>query len=81
MPLPPPTPSTEGRRDRHVPREIGQIVRALEDQGPAGREELAVLVGGKYWETERFDRALRLAISDGVVTRLSDGRYTVGGRR
>ena len=56
MPLPPPPPSTEGHRDRDVPREIGQIVRALEDRGPADRDELAGLVGGKYWGDERFDR-------------------------
>jgi hypothetical protein len=36
---------------------MGQIVRALEAQGPQRLDELAGLVGAAYWEAGRFDRA------------------------
>ena len=45
MPMPPPKASTEGRRDRQVFHEMGQIVRALEHQGPQTPDELETLVG------------------------------------
>ena len=73
-PMPPPKASTEGPRDRHVHHEIGQLVRALQGQGPQRPEELAVLVGSDYWDKNRFDRALALAVSDGLITRQGDGR-------
>ena len=59
MPMPPPKASTEGRRDRQVFHEMGQIVRALEAQGPGTPDELAARVGAAYWEQDRFDRARR----------------------
>jgi hypothetical protein len=74
MPMPPPKASTEGRRDRQVFHEMGQIVRALEDQGPCLPDELAATVGARYWEADRFDRALAFAIADGLVVRAADGR-------
>ena len=40
-PMPPPKASTEGPRDRHVHHEIGQLVRALQGQGPQRPDELA----------------------------------------
>ena len=49
MPMPPPKASTESRRDRHVFHEMGQIVRALEDQGAQTRDDLAGHVGASYW--------------------------------
>jgi hypothetical protein len=67
MPMPPPKATTESPRDRQVFHEMGQIVRALEDTGPCGPEQLAELVGARYWEAGRFDRALSLAVSDGLV--------------
>jgi len=73
MPMPPPKASTEGRRDRQVFHEMGQIVRALEAQGPSAPEELATRVGAAYWEQDRFDRALAFAVADGLVSRGSDG--------
>jgi hypothetical protein len=73
-PMPPPKASTEGPRDRHVTYEIGQLVRALQAQGPQSPEELGALVGDAYWESERFDRALVLAVSDGLITRQGDGK-------
>jgi hypothetical protein len=72
-PMPPPKPSTEGPRDRHVHYEIGQLVRALQTTGPKPPEELGEIVGSAFWEPNRFDRALALAVSDGLVTRRGDG--------
>jgi hypothetical protein len=73
MPMPPPKASTEGPRDRQVFHEMGQIVRALEEQGPQSVEDLARLVGAAYWEGGRFDRALSFAVADGLVVRSGDG--------
>ena len=76
MPMPPPKPTTEGRRDRQVFHEIGQIVRALEVEGPQEVESLRTLVGGRWWEEGRFERALALAAADGMVHHTADGRVT-----
>ncbi len=73
MPMPPPKASTEGRRDRHVFHEMGQIVRALEVNGPQTTDALADEVGASYWEQDRFARALSFAVADGLVTKASDG--------
>ena len=77
MPMPPPKASTEGRRDRQVFHEMGQIVRALEEEGPQTPERLAEIVGARFWEKSRFDRALALAASDGLVVRTAEGTLTV----
>ena len=77
--MPPPKPSTEGKRDRQVFHEMGQIVRALEARGPQRPDELARLVGADFWEAARFDRALALAVSDGLVYRTSDGSVAASG--
>ena len=74
-PMPPPKPSTEGPRDRQVFHEMGQIVRALEAHGPAAAEELRDIVGGRWWEEHRFERALAMAASDGLVHRTDDGSF------
>jgi hypothetical protein len=73
MPMPPPKASTEGKRDRHVFHEMGQIVRALEVNGPQSPDRLAELVGAAYWEHDRFDRALAFAVTDGLAYRTPDG--------
>jgi hypothetical protein len=78
MPMPPPKPSTEGRRDRQVFHEMGQLVRALEANGPQQPEQLAHLVGADYWEKGRFERALSLAASDGLIVRTADGSLVAG---
>jgi hypothetical protein len=70
--MPPPKATTESPRDRQVFHEMGQIVRALEDQGPARPEELERLVGAQYWEHGRFAKAIALAVSDGLVFRGPD---------
>jgi hypothetical protein len=77
MPMPPPKPTTEGRRDRQVFHEMGQIVRALKTEGPQQPDELARLLGAAYWEAGRYDRALALAVSDGLVHRTNDGALAV----
>ena len=73
MPMPPPKPTTESRRDRQVFHEMGQIVRALESEGPQTPDGLALILGARFWEPDRFDRALALAVSDGLVVRGADG--------
>ncbi|MGH3306476.1 MAG: hypothetical protein ACRDOX_02220 [Nocardioides sp.] len=73
MPMPPPKPSTEGRRDRQVFHEMGQLVRAVETNGPTDPDQLSALVGAAYWEPHRFDRALALSIADGLLVRTADG--------
>jgi hypothetical protein len=60
---------TEGVMDRHVLHEVGQVIRALEANGPRTEEELAVLVGAPYWERDRFRRALSFMLGDGLVER------------
>jgi hypothetical protein len=74
MPMPPPRPSTEGRHERQVAHEMGQIVRALEANGPLPPERLAELVGATYWDPDRFDRALTFVVADGLAHRTSEGR-------
>jgi hypothetical protein len=74
MPMPPPKASTEGKRDRQVFHEMGQIVRALEANGPQAPDRIVELVGATYWEHDRFERALAFVVQDGLVYRTSDGR-------
>ena len=76
MPMPPPKASTEGRRDRQVFHEMGQLVRALEGQGPQTSDDLQQLVGAAYWEGDRFHRALAFAVADGLVVIGPDERLT-----
>jgi hypothetical protein len=75
MPMPPPKASTESPRDRQVFHEMGQIVRALEAQGPQRLDDLAHLVGAAYWEAGRFDRAVAFAAADGLVVESDDDRW------
>ena len=79
MPMPPPKPTTEGPRDRQVFHEMGQLVRALEARGPMPAEELGILVGADFWEAGRFDRALALATSDGLIHRTAEGSVSAAG--
>jgi hypothetical protein len=75
MPMPPPKASTEGPRDRQVFHEMGQIVRALETNGPQPVDDLKRIVGADYWEHSRFDRALAMAAGDGLVHRTDEGTF------
>ena len=74
MPMPPPKATTESPRDRQVFHEMGQIVRALEEQGPQSLEDLSRLVGATYWEGGRFDRAVSFAVADGLVVQDAEDR-------
>jgi hypothetical protein len=71
--MPPPKSSTESPRDRQVNHEITQIVRALNARGAQSAEDLRALVGADYWDAHRFDRALALSVSDGLVVRDAEG--------
>jgi hypothetical protein len=77
MPMPPPKASTESPRDRQVFHEMGQIVRALEAQGPQRLDDLARLVGAPFWESGRFERALAFAAADGLVIEGEGDRWQV----
>lgn len=55
--------------------EIVSIERALHDHGPTERAELARLVGARYWGPGVFGEALRQAVQDGAVRRLSRRVY------
>jgi hypothetical protein len=76
-PMPPPKATTEGPGDRQVVHEITQLIRALQANGPQRPEELAGLVGARYWDEGRFDRAVAMAAADGYVVRANDGRLSV----
>jgi hypothetical protein len=51
------------------------ISRALAERGPTERDQLYEIVGGRYWGPGRFRRALREAIDEGRVRRLSRNTY------
>jgi hypothetical protein len=75
MPMPPPRPSTEGR-DRILEHEVAQVLRALRTEGPQSSDDLATLVGARFWEPGRFERAVVDAITNGRIIQLNDGRYS-----
>jgi hypothetical protein len=59
--------------DRHMLHEVGQVVRALEANGACTEEELAVLVGAPYWESNRFRRVLTFMKSDRLLAQDASG--------
>jgi hypothetical protein len=75
MPMPPPRPTTE-RRDRLVEHEVAQVLRALRSEGPQSSEDLAELVGARFWEPGRFERAVLEAVTSGRIIQLNDGLYS-----
>jgi hypothetical protein len=70
-------PDAPAGLDRHLLREVGQVVRALEANGRCTEEELAVLVGAPYWERNRYHRVLEFMKSDGLVTQDETGVLTL----
>jgi MFS family permease len=56
-------------------REIAAISQALDEHGATERQELARLVGARYWGPGRFRAALREAIEDGSARRLSRSTF------
>jgi hypothetical protein len=63
-----------GAQDEVLDAEIETIARAVEDQGPIPVEELEEAVAAKYWGPGRFRGALREAIREERVQRVSRGR-------
>ena len=66
-------PRREATLDRHLLHEMGQLIRALEANGPRTEEELALLVGAPYWERQRFQQALGVMLGDGMLRRDGSG--------
>jgi hypothetical protein len=61
--------------DEQIDREIEAIDRALREQGPADRDELARRVRARRWGPGRFGNALREAVEEGRAKRLSRDAY------
>jgi len=61
--------------------EIEAIERALSENGPMDREELARLVGARYWGPGVFAEALRQAVIDDGARRVSRTMYGPPDRR
>ncbi len=57
-------------------REIEAISHALDEHGATRRDELARMVGARYWGPGRFPAAVREAVAEGRARRLS--RTTLG---
>jgi MFS family permease len=64
--------------EQDLDREIDVIARALDEHGPTERDALAELVGARYWGPGRFRAALREAVDEGRVQRLSRSIYAPG---
>jgi MFS family permease len=56
-------------------KEILAIERALHEHGPTDREELARMLGSRYWGPGAFAEALRQAVAEGGARRLSRRVY------
>jgi hypothetical protein len=61
--------------EQDLDREIDEIARALDERGPTDRDELATLVGSRYWGPGRFRAALREIVNEGGAKRLSRDTY------
>ncbi len=55
--------------------QVETIESVLRDHGPAGRAELARLVGARYWGPGLFNAALTRSLVRGAVLRTSRGTY------
>jgi len=55
--------------------EILAIQRALDEHGPTERQELADLVGARYWGPGVFRETLREATANGDIRRASRNTY------
>jgi hypothetical protein len=64
--------------DEALDREIETISRSVDRHGPMRRSALAGYVGGRRWGPGRFPAALRFAVDEGRIKRLSRDSY---GRR
>jgi MFS family permease len=64
--------------DADLDREIESLDRALHEGGPAEVHQLEQAVHGGWWGPGRFEQALRAAIDEGRVARVSRGHYAPG---
>lgn len=62
----------------NLDNEIQAIQRALDEHGTTERKELARLVGARYWGPGVFRSALREALAEGDIRRLSPTTFSVG---
>jgi MFS family permease len=68
-----PTATPRAHDDRDLDREIAVLAQALDEDGPAGRRELARRVRARYWGPGRYRRALRSALREGRIRRRGSG--------
>ncbi|HYY06683.1 MAG TPA: hypothetical protein VE997_08890, partial [Candidatus Limnocylindria bacterium] len=61
--------------DVDLDREIELLDRALTERGAIDRDELARLVGGRFWGPGRFRAALRETVDEGRAERVSGRTY------
>jgi MFS family permease len=71
----PATATGAPRPEQALDSEIQTIVRALDEHGPTERQELARLVGARYWGPGVFGKALQIALAAGEVRRTSRTTY------
>ncbi|MBV9715082.1 MAG: MFS transporter [Solirubrobacterales bacterium] len=55
--------------------EVAAIERALTTSGPQSRDQLAQMVGARYWGPRRFASALAAAMAEGRVRRAGRNRF------
>jgi MFS family permease len=65
------------QRQEWLDNEIEIIARALQEHGELGREDLAKRIGARYWGPGRFRAALREAVREGRIRRVSRSRYAL----
>ena len=60
-----------------VDNEVAIVVRALQEHGELSRDELARRTGARYRGPGRFGAALREALNEGTIRRVSRSRYAL----
>ncbi|HET7327743.1 MAG TPA: MFS transporter [Nocardioidaceae bacterium] len=68
-------PARAAGAERALDQEIEVIARALTEHGATERQELARLVGARYWGPGRFGAALGAALDEGRARRVSRRAY------
>ena len=63
--------------EERLGNEIGAIERALREHGATDRDDLARMVGARYWGPGVFREALHAAVAEGIVRRTSRTTYSV----
>jgi hypothetical protein len=61
--------------EQDVEREVRRIVHTLETCGPLGRAMLRAQLEAAFWGPGRFSRAIDLASSRGLITRVGGRTY------